>query len=97
MEELFEFLCSPRLEVQNEAAKIVAGLTGDRQYFEYFKIKNQKPVMDLMLLCKEEPLTAHDALSALVNLSADISFIETISDAAFLNELVLMMMVQFCL
>jgi hypothetical protein len=92
MDELFDFLSSPRLDVKNEAVKIVAGLTGDKQYFEFFKTKNQKPIQDLMLLVREEPLTAHDALAALTNLSVDVSFIETMADTAFLNELILMMM-----
>jgi hypothetical protein len=94
MDELFDFLTSPRLDVKNEAVKIVAGLTGDKQYFELFKIKDQKPIQDLMMLVKDEPLTAHDALAALTNLSADVSFIETMSDVAFLNELILLMMVS---
>jgi hypothetical protein len=39
MEELFDFLSHSRLDVRNEAVKIVAGSTGQEEHFEHFKAK----------------------------------------------------------
>ncbi|KAJ3344210.1 hypothetical protein HDU91_000256, partial [Kappamyces sp. JEL0680] len=92
MDEVFDFLSHARLDVRNEAVKITVGLTGDVQYFEHFKARDFRAVYALMELCKDETLTAHDALSSLINLSKDIAFVGVMTESPFLHELVLLLM-----
>ncbi|KAJ3309657.1 hypothetical protein HDV04_005844 [Boothiomyces sp. JEL0838] len=87
MNELFQFLKHDRLDVRNEAVKIVAGLTAEQSNFDYFRGNGNEPVQDLMSLITDEPLTAHDALASLVNLSKDVSFVGTMANNAFLTNL----------
>ncbi|KAL2915449.1 Protein hgh1 [Polyrhizophydium stewartii] len=56
----------------------------------YFKLNDYKAVKDLMQLTGDEPLTAHDALSALINLSSDLEIIGVMCDDVFLTSLVVL-------
>ncbi|KAH6564100.1 hypothetical protein BASA60_010461 [Batrachochytrium salamandrivorans] len=87
--ELFGFLTDARLDVRNLAVKYVAGLTRTSEMLPLFKENDFKPVKDLMALTSDEPLTAHDAISALVNLSSDQSIVAIMSDDGFLTSMIL--------
>ncbi|KAJ1340754.1 hypothetical protein BSLG_004848 [Batrachochytrium salamandrivorans] len=76
-------------EVRNLAVKYVAGLTRTSEMLPLFKENDFKPVKDLMALTSDEPLTAHDAISALVNLSSDQSIVAIMSDDGFLTSMIL--------
>ncbi|KAJ1340444.1 hypothetical protein BSLG_004963 [Batrachochytrium salamandrivorans] len=76
-------------EVRNLAVKYVAGLTRTSEMLPLFKENDFKPVKDLMALTSDEPLTAHDAISALVNLSSDQSIVTIMSDDGFLTSMIL--------
>ncbi|KAJ3187097.1 hypothetical protein HDU85_007135 [Gaertneriomyces sp. JEL0708] len=56
----------------------------------FFKLNGCQAVRDLMALVKGEPLAAHDALKALINLSTDPTFVSTMDDEKFLYELILL-------
>ncbi|KAL5036167.1 Protein hgh1 [Batrachochytrium dendrobatidis] len=88
VKEFFGFLSDARLDVRNMAVKYAAGLTGSPDMLPLFKDNDFKPVKDLMKLTTDEPLTAHDAISALVNLSKDPAIVEVMSDDAFLTQMI---------
>ncbi|KAI8924214.1 hypothetical protein BC831DRAFT_466613 [Entophlyctis helioformis] len=87
--ELFGFLSDPRLDVRNAASEYVAGLTSSPDAVQFFSHNNYKPVHDLMALIKDNVLVAHNAISALINLTSDLAIVNTMADDAFLSELVL--------
>ncbi|KAI9103777.1 hypothetical protein DFS34DRAFT_590193 [Phlyctochytrium arcticum] len=76
--------------VRQLAAKNVAGLTTSPEFLPFFKENNFAVIKDLAQLISGEPLAAHDALSALINLSTDNAFVPPMSDEAFLFNLILM-------
>ncbi|TPX41202.1 hypothetical protein SeMB42_g05678 [Synchytrium endobioticum] len=80
VEELFGFLNDDRVDVRQEAVKIVASLTGYTDNFALFK-EHKSVIKDLMSLVADDPLIAHDALSALINLSADAVALRILTSA----------------
>ncbi|KAJ3085627.1 hypothetical protein HK102_013982 [Quaeritorhiza haematococci] len=89
LQELFSFLRDPKPEVRQLAVQNVAGLTGSREFFPYFKKNVGQVVKDLMGLVRDNPLIAHEALSALINLSVDADMVELMDDNQFLYDMVL--------
>ncbi|KAJ3045224.1 hypothetical protein HDV00_011095 [Rhizophlyctis rosea] len=89
LEELFSFLKDPRIDVRQLAVKNVAGLTASPEFLPYFKRNGCAVVKDLMACRKGEPLTAHDAISALINISSDPIVQSVMNDEDFLYDVIL--------
>ncbi|KND01810.1 uncharacterized protein SPPG_03601 [Spizellomyces punctatus DAOM BR117] len=90
LDELFSFLRDPRPDVRQLAAKNIAGLTTTPEFLPFFKKDGCRVVKDLMALTKGEPLAAHDALSALINLCVDPVFVSVMDNEDFLYDLILL-------
>lgn len=54
--ELFEFLSDPRVQIRNTATKYVAGLTGQADNRDLFKLNDFKAVHDLAKLIDQDPV-----------------------------------------
>ena len=93
--ELFRFLGDERLDVRHMACKYVAGLSRNREFIAAFKTDHCQPINALMaLVLEEEPLTQHDALSALINLTSfgDSAILDAMANDQFLTDLVVRLM-----
>ncbi|KAJ3299979.1 hypothetical protein HK104_005472 [Borealophlyctis nickersoniae] len=90
LNELFSFLKDQRVDVRNLAVKNVSGLTASPEFLPYFKRNGCAVVKDLMECRKGDPLTAHDALAALVNLSSDPVIQSAMDDEDFIYDLIVM-------
>jgi len=60
MDELFDFLTHERLDVRNEAVKIVSGLTADSDNYPAFEQRQFKAVVGLMECAKDDPVRKMD-------------------------------------
>ncbi|KAI8055209.1 hypothetical protein BDF22DRAFT_675923 [Syncephalis plumigaleata] len=78
--ELVHFLHDPKPEVRQLAIQHVSGL----------QAKAQKVIPDIMALCEDDPITAHDALKALINLSGDETLRSFMSSSDFIVQLMKM-------
>ncbi|CAG8621397.1 5973_t:CDS:2 [Ambispora leptoticha] len=90
--ELVSFLRVPNPEVgisvRRGALSHLLGYTAKTSQYQYiFKLNNRQPIKDLKLLCMDNPLIAHDAFSALINLSEDTEICKELDDDNFLKYL----------
>ncbi|CAG8433605.1 1189_t:CDS:10 [Ambispora gerdemannii] len=86
--ELVSFLRDPNPEVRRGALSHLLGYTAKTSQYQYiFKLNNKQPIRDLKLLCMDNPLIAHDAFSALINLSEDTEICKELDDNKFLKYL----------
>ncbi|KAK9766856.1 Protein hgh1 [Basidiobolus ranarum] len=92
--ELTSFLNDPKAEVRQLAVKhVLSFTTKDSGYLPLFKKYATQVIGDLKKLCREPTLIAHDALSALINLSGDAEIIEHLDDMGFIKLLVLIIII----
>ncbi|KAI9229189.1 MAG: hypothetical protein DHS80DRAFT_30028 [Piptocephalis tieghemiana] len=86
LDELIGFLNDPKVEVRQVAMQYVASFTvASAGAMPYFHQKASKVIPTIMPLVKDPSLSvAHDALRALVNLSAEESFRSLMNDDEFL-------------
>ncbi|CAO3638828.1 unnamed protein product [Cunninghamella blakesleeana] len=84
--ELLEFLHQPSLEVRAIALHHIVGYTSiDSEYQPLLLSKRETLIKDLKKLAQEDPITAHDAITALINLSGDPHVQEALDDIDFLK------------
>ncbi|KAI9595615.1 hypothetical protein BDF19DRAFT_422488 [Syncephalis fuscata] len=87
--ELIEFLHDPKPEVRQLAIHHIVGFTGaSANCLGFFKTNAKKIIPDMMALCEDDPATAHESLTSLINLSGDEMLRHYMNDADFLNRLV---------
>ncbi|ORX78558.1 DUF383/DUF384 domain-containing protein [Basidiobolus meristosporus CBS 931.73] len=92
--ELTTFLNDPKAEVRQLAVKhVLSFTTKDSGYLPLFKKHGPQVIGDLKKLCREPTLVAHDALSALINLTSDQEIIEYLNDMGFIKLLVLIIII----
>ncbi|KAI7869964.1 hypothetical protein BDF14DRAFT_1777945 [Spinellus fusiger] len=89
--ELMGFLHESSLEVRAIALEHLMGFTPKASEYQPLLIANRKTLCtDLKALCREEPMTAHNAIKALINLSGDPRIQQELEDAVFLKHLCLL-------
>ncbi|CAM0135438.1 Protein hgh1 [Umbelopsis sp. WA50703] len=89
--ELIEFLHEPKLEVRAIALHHIAGFTHASSEYQSLVLSKRKTVIpDLKALCREDPITAHDALKALINLSGDPRVHPDLDDDKFIKHICLL-------
>ncbi|CAO3678912.1 unnamed protein product [Umbelopsis vinacea] len=91
IEQLIEFLHEPKLEVRAIALHHITGFTHQSSQYQLLILSKRKTVIpDLKALCREDPITAHDALKALINLSGDPRVHPDLDDDKFIKHICLL-------
>ncbi|GAB5587112.1 Protein hgh1 [Umbelopsis nana] len=91
IEQLIEFLHEPKLEVRAIALHHITGFTHQSSEYQSLILSKRKTVIpDLKALCREDPITAHDALKALINLSGDPRVHPDLDDDKFIKHICLL-------
>ncbi|KAI8636844.1 hypothetical protein BD408DRAFT_425480 [Parasitella parasitica] len=86
IKELIPFLHQPSLQVRSIALHHLLPYTPEGNEYRHLLIKQKQAVCkDLKALCKEDAVTAHNAFSALVNLSSDPLVQQELDDQDFLT------------
>ncbi|KAI8376413.1 uncharacterized protein BYT42DRAFT_646016 [Radiomyces spectabilis] len=89
--ELLEFLHQPSLEVRAIALHHIVPYTAKTSEYQPLLISNRKTLCkDLKALVREDPITAHDAIKGLINLSGDPRVQEELDDEDFIKYLALL-------
>ncbi|KAI8330413.1 hypothetical protein BC941DRAFT_440434 [Chlamydoabsidia padenii] len=89
--ELLDFLHEPSLEVRAIALHHLVAYTPKTSEYQPLLIgKRDTLCKDLKKLCREDPITAHDALKALINLSGDPLVQKELDDEEFIKYLCLL-------
>ncbi|OZJ04226.1 hypothetical protein BZG36_02963 [Bifiguratus adelaidae] len=89
--ELIGFLHDPKIEVRAIALHHLVGYSAKESEYRWLLLKHRKTVIpDLKALVREDPITAHDALRALINLSTDQSLCPELGDDKFIKHLALL-------
>ncbi|KAI9209911.1 uncharacterized protein BJ171DRAFT_594922 [Polychytrium aggregatum] len=88
-EEIFGFLRDSRPEVRLLASQHVVGFTGTNQHFDIFKKDDGAAVKTLMELTHDTPEISHEALRALINLSADTDILNVLNSDGFIYHVIL--------
>ncbi|ORX53514.1 DUF383-domain-containing protein [Hesseltinella vesiculosa] len=92
--QLVEFLHQPSLEVRAIALHHLIGFTTSSSEYQPILISKRETLCkDLKQLVQEDPITAHDALKGLINLSSDPRIQQELDDEAFLEYLCLLIRV----
>ncbi|KAI8075843.1 uncharacterized protein B0P05DRAFT_450635, partial [Gilbertella persicaria] len=85
---LIPFLHQPALEIRAIAVHHLVPYTpNDNQYRHLLLEQKHVVCKDLKALCKEDPVTAHDALRCLINLSSDPLVQQELDDADFVKHI----------
>ncbi|KAG2177101.1 hypothetical protein INT43_007757 [Umbelopsis isabellina] len=93
--ELIDFLHEPKLEVRAIALHHITGFTHASSEYQPLILSKRKTVIpDLKALCREDPITAHDALKALINLSGDPRVLPDLDDDKFIKHICLLITVS---
>ncbi|KAJ3117346.1 hypothetical protein HDU96_007136 [Phlyctochytrium bullatum] len=71
------------------AVENILALSKTNDLFPFFHMNEGEVVKDLMQMTKDHPLIAHDAISALVNLSSQEAFLEYMNEELFIYNLIL--------
>ncbi|KAG0173338.1 hypothetical protein DFQ28_008778 [Apophysomyces sp. BC1034] len=80
------FLQQPALEIRAIALHHLVPYTPKNSEYNHLLINNrQKLCKDLKALCREDPITAHDAIRALINLSGDPRVQQELDDDSFVK------------
>ncbi|KAJ1796357.1 Protein hgh1, partial [Coemansia sp. RSA 2598] len=81
LNELIDFLASPRSDVRQMAAGYVVGFSQPgTESFDLLRSKAEKIVRPLLVVCHETPLAANSAATTLVNLTSDASVCRLFAD-----------------
>ncbi|SAM02040.1 hypothetical protein [Absidia glauca] len=89
--ELLDFLHEPSLEVRAIALHhLVAYTPKSSEYQPLLISKRETLCRDLKKLCREDPITAHDALKGLINLSGDPMIQKELDDGEFIKYICLL-------
>ncbi|KAG9292621.1 hypothetical protein G9A89_006993 [Geosiphon pyriformis] len=89
LQELLGFLHDRNPDVRRVALSHLLGYTTKSSQLQHiFKKNNKQPTRDLKILCMDNPLIAHDAFLALINLSEDNEIRKELDDEGFLRFLV---------
>ncbi|KDN46118.1 hypothetical protein K437DRAFT_256298 [Tilletiaria anomala UBC 951] len=84
----FSAKAHPRRTLLTQSAKLLPALDGKKGRLIGRDGKECDPIEDLKKLCRDQPIAAHDAFSALINLSESAQVATRIADAPFLTFLV---------
>ncbi|KAI8367192.1 hypothetical protein EDC96DRAFT_507226 [Choanephora cucurbitarum] len=86
IKELIPFLQQPALEIRAIALHHLVPYTPNGNQYRYILLEQRATVCKgLKALCKEDPVTAHDALRCLINLSSDPLVQQELDDMDFIN------------
>ncbi|KAI9357519.1 hypothetical protein BD770DRAFT_322009 [Pilaira anomala] len=86
IKELIPFLHQPALEIRAIALHHLVPYTPNGNEYRHLLMEQRSTVCkDLKQLCKEDPVTAHDALRSLINLSSDSLVQQELDDEDFLK------------
>jgi len=89
--ELIDFLHEPNLQVRAIALHHLTGFTHQNSEYQALIFSKRKTVIpDLKALCREDPITAHDALKSLINLSGDPRTLPDLDDDKFIKHICLL-------
>ncbi|CAG8491194.1 43034_t:CDS:10 [Gigaspora margarita] len=92
---LLEFLHDGNPNVRQLALNHLLGYTvKSSQLQNIFKQNNMRPISDLKNICREDPVIAHDAFKALVNLVSDDEICKELNDDNFLHLMIKMITVH---
>ncbi|KAI8364429.1 hypothetical protein BD560DRAFT_403131 [Blakeslea trispora] len=86
IKELIPFLHQPALEIRAIAVHHLVPYTPNGNQYRYILLEQRATVCKgLKALCKEDPVTAHDALRCLINLSSDPLVQQELDDLDFIH------------
>ncbi|CAG8584800.1 35_t:CDS:2, partial [Acaulospora colombiana] len=86
---LLDFLHDNNPSVRHLALERLLGYTVKSSQFQHiFRRNGMRPIKDLKFLCKDEPVIAHEAFKALVNLTGEDDIREELNDDDFLKFLI---------
>ncbi|KAJ3021420.1 UNVERIFIED_CONTAM: hypothetical protein HDU68_009630 [Siphonaria sp. JEL0065] len=89
LQELFGFLNDGREDMRKLAAENCAGVSKAQELQPIFASNDGAAIKRLMEMLADHPLIAHDALSALVNLSANLELVKFFDNEGFISLLVI--------
>ncbi|KAJ3115123.1 hypothetical protein HK100_001452 [Physocladia obscura] len=87
--ELFGFLTSDREDMRKLAVENCKAISTSPDLQPFFGLNNGAPIKQLIALMDDHALIAHDAISTLVNLSANASLLPHFASPTFVASLVL--------
>ncbi|KAI8828918.1 hypothetical protein BJ741DRAFT_653356 [Chytriomyces cf. hyalinus JEL632] len=87
--ELFSFLSDSREDLRKLAAENCAGISKSTDLQPLFGLNDGAAVKKLMEMIGDHPMIAHDAVTAMVNLSTNKDLIKHFNNDAFIASLVL--------
>ncbi|KAJ3205611.1 hypothetical protein HDU82_005075 [Entophlyctis luteolus] len=87
--ELFGFLSSDRDDLRKLAVENCKAISQSPDLQPFFAADNGAPIARLIAMLDDHPLIAHDAVSTLVNLSANPALLPHFNSTAFVASLVL--------
>ncbi|CAG8532726.1 5383_t:CDS:2 [Racocetra persica] len=91
LNSLLDFLHDGNPNVRQLALSHLLGYTvKSPQLQNIFKQNNMRPIKDLKNMCREDPVIAHDAFKALVNLTSDDEICKELNDDSFLQLMIKM-------
>lgn len=86
IKELIPFLHQPALEIRAIALHHIVPYTPSGNQYRHLLLAESKGLCkDLKQLVKEDPVTAHDALRSLINLSSELSVQQELDDLDFIK------------
>ncbi|KAG1456701.1 hypothetical protein G6F56_006773 [Rhizopus delemar] len=89
--ELIPFLHQPALEIRAIALHHLVPYTPNDNEYRYVLLEQKEVICkDMKALCREDPVTAHDALRCLINLSSDPAVQNELDDESFIKYICLL-------
>ncbi|KAJ1888966.1 Protein hgh1, partial [Kickxella alabastrina] len=89
LNELIDFLKSPRSDVRQMAASYIVSFSKPgSEYFAFLKANAERLVRPLLVICHETPIAANSAMSTLVNLTTDTTVCRLLADEDSLSMIV---------
>ncbi|KAJ2103285.1 Protein hgh1 [Coemansia sp. S100] len=89
LDELVEFLSSPRSDVRQLAATYVVGFSHPTsEHHQLLQARAKKMVQPLLVICHELPVAANSALSTLVNMTSSLATCELFANEDYLRMVV---------
>ncbi|KAJ2726070.1 Protein hgh1 [Coemansia sp. Benny D115] len=81
LNELIDFLKSPRSDVRQLAASYIVSFSAPKsEHFPLLKANADRIIRPLLVVCHENPVAANSAASTLVNMTTDVSISRMFSD-----------------
>ncbi|KAG1132689.1 hypothetical protein G6F42_002131 [Rhizopus arrhizus] len=91
IKELIPFLHQPALEIRAIALHHLVPYTPNGNQYRYILLEQKQTICkDIKALCREDPVTAHDALRCLINLSSDPAVQDELDDQDFIKYICLL-------